>query len=98
MQSTPSDTISCGRYYTVVVTRDGKVVGWGSNEMGQCDAPAGLDHVVAVSAGDSHTAALTQDGKVVCWGRNGNSQCAVPNDLSNVIAISCGGFGADDRG
>jgi alpha-tubulin suppressor-like RCC1 family protein len=71
--------VHCGGYYTVAVTRSGKVVCWGSNDDGQCRVPEELKDVVAVSCGDGHTAAVTRDGEVVCWGRNRYGQCTVPD-------------------
>ena len=52
----------------MALREDGTVIGWGDNESGQCDAPAG--RFVAVSAGHSHSLALREDGTVIGWGDN----------------------------
>ena len=41
---------------------------WGSNRVGQTDAPAGRDFI-AVSAGYEHTCAIRESGDIECWGR-----------------------------
>ena len=43
---------------------DGAVVGWGNNDYGQCNTPAGLASVTQIAAGDHHTIALKRDGTV----------------------------------
>jgi alpha-tubulin suppressor-like RCC1 family protein len=60
--------IACGLEHTAAITRDGKVVCWGSNGWGECTVPASLKRAVSVSCGRWHTAALTPEGRVVCWG------------------------------
>jgi alpha-tubulin suppressor-like RCC1 family protein len=82
--------LSCGNFFTAVVTPEGRVVCWGDNRFKQCEPPADLENVIAVSAGGLHSAALTRDGRVVCWGENSRGQCNVPVELSNAIAVSCG--------
>ena len=66
---------------------DGTVVGWGWNEHGQCDAPAGK--FVAISAGWRHSLGLREDGTVVGWGTNGDGQCDAP--AGKFVAVSAGG-------
>jgi Regulator of chromosome condensation (RCC1) repeat len=72
----------------------GTVVAWGCGDFtnaGQCDVPAGLSDVVAISAGAYNSLALKADGTVVAWGC-GFGLCDVPAGLSNVVAISAGRF------
>ena len=48
--------------------------------LGQCDVPADLGPVLAVSAGSFHTCAVRADSQIVCFGRNADGQCDVPAD------------------
>ncbi|MDB6079127.1 MAG: hypothetical protein JWO82_2874 [Akkermansiaceae bacterium] len=67
---------------------DGTVVSWGSNAYGQCDVPADLTGVTAISAGVHTSAALKSDGTVVMWGQAAYGWTAVPPGLDHVVAIS----------
>jgi alpha-tubulin suppressor-like RCC1 family protein len=77
---------------------DGTVVAWGDDSLGQCDVPAGLSNVIAISAGGEHSLALKNDGTVVAWGNDigpdGShaGQSDVPWNLSGVVAIAGGDF------
>ncbi|MDZ5461099.1 PxKF domain-containing protein [Azohydromonas lata] len=82
--------VSCGTFHTVALKRDGTVVAWGWNGLGQTDVPAGLNHVRAIAAGDGHTVALKDDGTVVAWGDNSQGETTVPAGLSGVRAIAAG--------
>jgi alpha-tubulin suppressor-like RCC1 family protein len=72
------------------LTVHGKVVCWGRNDNGQCDVPADLDRVSAISCGWDFTAALSRDGVVRCWGQNSSGHCNIPADLGKVVSLSCG--------
>ncbi|MEU7023835.1 Ig-like domain repeat protein [Streptomyces sp. NPDC046203] len=75
--------IVAGGYYSLALTSDGHVLGWGSNAWGQVgdgtttdrhapvpvDLPAGTE-IAALSAGTGHSVALTTDGHVLTWGIN----------------------------
>lgn len=79
--------ISAGCDFSLAVTTDGQVWGWGDNVNGQLGAtaggfqpspvqaqlPAGV-RVRAVSAGGAHSLAVTTAGQVLAWGANGNGQ------------------------
>ena len=69
----------------------GTVVGWGSNEYGQTNIPAGLSGVTAIASGAYHSLALKSDGTVVGWGFNFYGQASSPAGLSGVTAIAGGG-------
>ena len=69
---------------------DGTVVGWGYNDDGETNVPAGLNNVTAVAAGGYHSLALRGDGTVVAWGNNFFGQANVPAGLNNVIAVTAG--------
>jgi trimeric autotransporter adhesin len=43
--------ITSGTYHSLALKSDGTVVAWGNNSMGQCNVPAGLSGVVAITAG-----------------------------------------------
>ena len=63
--------VACGAYHTCVVRRDGRLVCFGRNGVGQCTVPSDIERVVAVSAGAYHTCVITGDGRLVCFGGNG---------------------------
>jgi alpha-tubulin suppressor-like RCC1 family protein len=96
MEYKKESAVACGEYHTVAITREGKVVCWGSYKVDDDflpidDTPPDLGNGVSVAAGTNFSMALTREGKVVCWGpRDGYyvGQCDVPVDLENVIAIS----------
>jgi hypothetical protein len=69
------------------------VAGWGNNEFGQLNIPAGLTDVTAISAGLTHNLALKSDGTVVGWGTDllGTGAETPPVGLTGVTAISAGG-------
>ena len=82
--------ISAGNFYSLALTSDGKVYGWGDNGYGQLgDGTTTRRHVpvavntsgvlagetvTAISAGAIHSLALTSDGRVYAWGDNGQGQ------------------------
>lgn len=82
--------IAAGDDFSMVLTSDGRVFGWGSNENGQLGNGSNLSSLVAVpvavngvlagktisqiSAGGSHCLARTSDGLVVSWGSNRSGQ------------------------
>ena len=55
-----------GGFHSCGLGADGTVVCWGSDNVGQSDAPGGQYR--AVSAGRSHSCGLRTDGTVACWG------------------------------
>ncbi|XP_076290799.1 RCC1 and BTB domain-containing protein 1 isoform X2 [Lasioglossum baleicum] len=76
--------ISCGHFFNVIVTEDGKVYSWGNNDHGQLgisnfsktkEEPSkvkGLDGVIIskVACGYTHVLALSNEGDVYVWGAN----------------------------
>jgi len=83
--------IAAGRYHTVALNNDGRVVAWGNNADGQTTVPlAAQNGVVEIAAGYYHTVALKNDGSVVAWGRNYDGQTTAPTGLNGVTAIAAG--------
>ncbi len=74
--------------HKLAVTRDGKVVVWGTYGI---SPPAGLDGVISAAGGWAHVTALKGDGTVVAWGDNSARQLNVPAGLNSVVAIAVGG-------
>jgi alpha-tubulin suppressor-like RCC1 family protein len=74
---------SIGSKYALLVCNDGRILGWGSNDMGQLgngnrefrekpklNAMLKDEPFLQISSGLQHTVALTKYGKVVSWGGN----------------------------
>ncbi len=80
--------VAAGDGFSIALKRDGTVVAWGMNEIGQTSVPMGLSKVVAVAAGKRHGLALRSTGQVIQWGASGFPP---PQNLSNVVAIAAGG-------
>lgn len=69
------------------------IVGWGNNNFGQANAPAGLTNVVAIAGGyTEHTVALLSTGAVLAWGRYSDGETNVPSGLNGVSAVAAGDF------
>ena len=91
--------IAAGRDHALALRKDGTVVGWGSDTMGQTDIPTGLSGVTAISAGQWFSLALKSNGTVVGWGARDKNhpalfdvgQTTIPAGMSGVTAISAGG-------
>ncbi|MDR2987924.1 MAG: hypothetical protein LBV34_24105, partial [Nocardiopsaceae bacterium] len=68
----------------------GTVVGWGDDDEGEIDVPAGLHHVAAVAAGWYHSLAVTSAGQVIAWGSTADGLTKVPAGVGGVTAIAAG--------
>jgi alpha-tubulin suppressor-like RCC1 family protein len=93
-----------GSSHTCALQADGKVLCWGSNNVGQLgvgfvstpsSAPVpvpGLSDVVAIAVGEQHSCALVAIGAVFCWGSDGVTSHLSPTlvSLDNVVAIAGG--------
>lgn len=83
------------RSHTVVLRRDGTVVGWlnggdlTSSGCATLGVPVGLSNITQVSAGGAHGLALKADGMVTAWGCGEATN--VPMDLANVTSVAAGG-------
>ena len=69
---------------------EGSLVGWGTNDHGQCTVPAGTDFT-QVSAGDFHCLAMKHDGSLAGWGINTDGQSTVPAGIG-FTQVSAGGW------
>jgi Regulator of chromosome condensation (RCC1) repeat len=79
--------ISAGFSHSLALKADGTVIGWGDNDLGETNIPAGLTNVVAIAAGDEFSLALKADGTVVGWGDNYEGEATgVPNTVSPYIS------------
>ncbi|MEG0048507.1 MAG: hypothetical protein RR865_05040, partial [Clostridia bacterium] len=85
---TVQGTLSAGRYHTIGLRADGKVVAVGDHEDGQCDV-GGWRDIVAVAAGGEHNAGLCADGTVVAVGDNEEGQCDV-SGWTDIVAVAAG--------
>ncbi|KAJ3434582.1 regulator of chromosome condensation [Anaeramoeba flamelloides] len=92
----PVSDISCGRQYTTIVTMDGKLYTFGSNDCGQLghselgtmNKPKLVKdfsafHIVSVSCGNSHTLALTIEGYVFGFGSGEQGQLGIGKNQGN---------------
>lgn len=74
-----------------LAVKDGKVFGWGGNELGQLSAPEDTD-VVAIDAGTVNGMSLTRRGTINVWGLNNNFQTEVPDEICQASAISVNSY------
>ena len=83
--------IAAGKWFTVALKSDGKVVAWGETRLGsgRTIVPVDLSGVMAIAAGLTHGVALRSNGTVVTWGSSG-SLPPVPANLDGVKAIAAG--------
>ncbi len=84
--------LAAGQAHTCALKKDGTVVCWGMNDLGQLGrtpplggggdgalvAVAGLTDVVAIGAGYYHTCAVHRDGGVSCFGSNHQGELGRP--------------------
>jgi alpha-tubulin suppressor-like RCC1 family protein/predicted peptidase len=78
--------VAAGNNFSLALTADGTVYGWGSNNCGQLGDTdttvrrtfpvriEGIADAAAIAAGDSYAVALKRDGTVWAWGTNMNGQ------------------------
>jgi hypothetical protein len=86
--------IALGRFHTVALTAEGKVVVWGDYSDGKTNVPPSLHHVTAIAAGLDFTAALDASGHVSIWGPFGvpwnSATDPTPSNVDHVVSIACG--------
>ena len=84
--------IARGFVHGYALDATGKLLGWGTNTLGQLSTPITLSPVQNVSAGGFHTLALLTNGTVRAWGDNRFGQTAVPSELTQAVAVAAGHF------
>ena len=86
--------IAAGKYHSVALTDDGRIVQWGqysdgTNLYSLGTAPT-FTNLVSVAAAPGHDLALTADGKVTNWGLASDPANFVPTNLPAAKAVACG--------
>jgi len=82
-----------GNQFSLALTTNGAITGWGLNNRGQATPPEG-SNFLAISAGTYHGLALREEGSIVAWGgqpqdiADGLTNCPAG---TNFVAISAGG-------
>ena len=84
--------ISAGLNHNVVITPDGTLNAYGSNNLNQLDIPANTTEVVEIHSGEDVSFAVKSDGSVTGWGYCGNYPTihVVPEDAVDVVKMSVG--------
>ena len=85
--------IAAGENFSLAIRADGRVTGWGANELGQCNVPTSVGIVRKIACGYGHSLAIQLSGQLVAWGANQSGQLNVPPGLGIVSDIAAG---ADD--
>ena len=75
--------VTAGREHSCTITEAQAIICWGSNRMGQLDAPSG--RFTSISAGRYHTCALDVRGEVTCWGDSDFRQTQAPKGPFTAI-------------
>ncbi|KAI5590336.1 hypothetical protein BDE02_04G000300 [Populus trichocarpa] len=83
----PVATVSCGGFFTMMLTEEGQIWNWGANsnyELGRGDKVGGWRpkpipsledvRIIQIAGGGYHCLALTDEGKVLSWGFGGHGQ------------------------
>jgi alpha-tubulin suppressor-like RCC1 family protein len=97
MDLTDVTAVAAGTYHSLAL-KEGKVLAWGKNNIGQLGDgtktnrrtpvhTSGLSGIVAIAAGCSHSLALDNDGTVWVWGRNSFSQLGDGTKTSRLIPV-----------
>ena len=80
--------VVCGYKHTLALTIDGKVIAWGSDDVGQGKTgtqkvqeqlTAAGKTVTKIACGAHHNLALLNTGEVIVWGRNESAQMSDPD-------------------
>ena len=77
------EPLTHGREHSCTITAAQTILCWGSNRMGQLDAPSG--RFTSISAGRYHTCALDVRGEVTCWGDSDFRQTQAPKGPFTAI-------------
>lgn len=83
--------LAAGDYHCLALRRDGTVVAWGTNSVGQTNVPLDATNIVSIAAGSTHSLGLRRDGTVSLWGQIIYSGVTnVPVAATNVVALALG--------
>jgi hypothetical protein len=74
-----------------LAVKNGQVLGWGANDLGQLSAPADTD-VVDIAAGMHNGMSLTKRGTVNVWSINTQGQTQIPDEICKASAIAISGY------
>jgi Regulator of chromosome condensation (RCC1) repeat len=98
--------IAAGRFYSLALLKNGTVMAWGNNELGQLgdgqhggayatDVPVeveALTEVTAIAAGSQHSLALLKNGTVMAWGNNQSGQLGEGNIIFSDVPVEVEGL------
>ncbi|SPQ93067.1 unnamed protein product (mitochondrion) [Plasmodiophora brassicae] len=80
----PVETVACGWWHSLVLTRDGRVASWGHPEQigrdgdpFQCQLIPDVCQVRQISCGFRHSIAVANNGSVYAWGQNKFGQLGI---------------------
>jgi alpha-tubulin suppressor-like RCC1 family protein len=95
--------IAAGEDFSLALLKDGTVVAWGENELGQLGngtttnsrvpvAVKELSGATAIAAGRRHSLALLNDGTVVAWGENNSGQLGNGTETKSNVPVAVKGL------
>jgi alpha-tubulin suppressor-like RCC1 family protein len=82
--------IGGGWGFSLGLTTDHTVIGWGDNTLDETNIPTSATNVVAIAARYEFGMALRSDGTVIAWGDGSSGQTNVPANVTNAVAIAAG--------
>ncbi|XP_078386325.1 putative E3 ubiquitin-protein ligase HERC6 [Cetorhinus maximus] len=94
----PIVQVTCGRYHSLALSKDGAIYSWGQNSYGQLGLGEGVYSqlqpnrvismtgipVAQIAAGGRHSFALSFAGAVFSWGRNNHGQLGLKDTKGKV--------------
>ncbi|XP_067850557.1 probable E3 ubiquitin-protein ligase HERC4 [Heptranchias perlo] len=94
----PIVQVTCGRYHSLALSKDGAIYSWGQNSYGQLGLGEGFNSqirpqcvisltgipVAQIAAGGRHSFALSLSGAVFSWGRNNHGQLGLKDTEDKV--------------